>query len=59
MKQQDRGSARSSQSSAAHLFPYILVPGVAEILLALGLLVMGVSVQRWMEQAGAASQLTT
>jgi hypothetical protein len=43
-----------SPAFAAHLFPYILVPGVAELLLALWLVVMGVNVQRWQEQASAA-----
>jgi hypothetical protein len=38
---------------AAHLVPYILVPGVAEIWLALWLLVMGVNAQRRREQASA------
>ena len=38
---------------AAHLFPYILIPGVAEIVLALWLLVAGVNVPRWKEQASA------
>jgi len=38
----------------AHLLPYILVPcGVAELSLTLWLLVMGVNVQRWKEQAKA------
>ena len=37
---------------AAHLFPYILIPGLAEIVLALWLLVAGVNVQRWKKQAG-------
>jgi hypothetical protein len=43
-----------SPGFAAHLVPYILAPGVAELLLALWLVVMGVNVQRWNEQAGAA-----
>jgi Domain of unknown function (DUF4386) len=40
---------------AAHLLPYILLPsGVGEISLCVGLLVIGVNVQRWKEQASAA-----
>lgn len=42
-----------SPAFAAHLVPYILVPGVAELLLALWLVVIGVNVPRWNEQAGA------
>ncbi|MGA7381230.1 MAG: DUF4386 family protein, partial [Terriglobales bacterium] len=42
---------------ANHLTPYVLVLGfVAELLLMLWLLVMGVNVQRWKEQANAAHQ---
>jgi hypothetical protein len=43
-----------SPAFAAHLLPYILIPGVAELLLALWLVVMGINVQRWQEQARAA-----
>ena len=42
-----------SPAFAAHLFPYILVPGASELLLALWLVVVGVNVQRWKEQASA------
>jgi Domain of unknown function (DUF4386) len=41
---------------AAHLLPYILIPGVVEILLALWLCVMGVNVQRWNEQSSTAGE---
>jgi hypothetical protein len=43
-----------SPDFAAHLLPYILMPGGAEILLALWLLVIGVNAPRWKEQASAA-----
>jgi hypothetical protein len=39
---------------AAHLYPYILIPGGAELVLAFWLLVIGVDAERWREQAGAA-----
>jgi hypothetical protein len=45
-----------SPEFAAHLFPYILISGVAEIVLALWLLVIGVNVQRWKERASAAGE---
>ncbi len=41
---------------ADHLYPYILIPGGAELLLAYWLLVMGVSVQRWKAQAIATGE---
>jgi hypothetical protein len=43
-----------SPEFAAHLLPYILIPGAVEILLALWLFVMGVNVERWKEQASTA-----
>jgi|SRR5208283_1840727 len=43
-----------SPSFAAHLYPYILLPGLSEVLLALWLVVIGVNVKRWHEQASAA-----
>ena len=42
-----------SPAFATHLVPYILIPGGAELLLALWLVVVGVNAQRWKEQAGA------
>jgi uncharacterized protein DUF4386 len=46
-----------SPSFAAHLFPYILLPGLSEVLLALWLIVIGVNVKRWNEQASAAQEV--
>ena len=45
-----------SPAFATHLEPYVLVTGMAELLLALWLVVVGVNVQRWKEQASAAGQ---
>ena len=45
-----------SPAFAAHLEPYILIPGVAELLLALWLVVFGVNVERWKEQASTAGE---
>jgi uncharacterized protein DUF4386 len=42
-----------SPTIAARLLPYILLPGGAELLLALWLALAGVNVRRWREQAGA------
>ena len=36
---------------AAHLTPWILIPGLSELLVAVWLLVVGVNAQRWKEQA--------
>jgi len=44
---------------AAHFFPFLAASGVAEISLCLWLLIMGVNVQRWKEQASAAASLRT
>jgi hypothetical protein len=44
-------------SFEAHLLPYILMPGVSELLLAVWLVVVGVNVARWKEQASAAGML--
>jgi Domain of unknown function (DUF4386) len=42
----------------ADFFPYVMLPaGIAEISLALWLLVIGVNVQRWKEQSSAAGAI--
>jgi hypothetical protein len=46
-----------SPSFATHLYPYILLPGLSEVLLALWLIVIGVNVKRWNEQASAALEV--
>jgi hypothetical protein len=43
-----------SPEFAARLFPCIPIPGLSEVVLALWLLVMGVNMKRWKEQADAA-----
>ncbi len=45
-----------SPAIAARVFPYLAISGVAEVSLMLWLLVMGVNVQRWKEQASAAGE---
>jgi hypothetical protein len=46
-------------ATATHLFPYIMLPaGLAEILLTLWLIVVGVNVPKWREQASAAGLST-
>lgn len=50
----DNFAAFLSPSFQARLEPYILVPGAAELLLALWLVVVGVNVERWKEQANRA-----
>ena len=45
-----------SPAFASHLVPYILIPGVAELLLALWLVVFGVNAERWREQEAAAEE---
>jgi hypothetical protein len=44
-----------SPEFAARLFPWVMMPGAGELVLALWLLVVGVNVQRWQEQARSAS----
>jgi hypothetical protein len=43
-----------SPAFAAQLLPYILIPGGAELLLALWLILFGVNAQRWKQQSSAA-----
>ena len=43
-----------SPEFSAHLLPYILMPGGAELLLALWLLMIGVNAERWKEQEATA-----
>ena len=43
-----------SPAFAAHLVPYILIPGASELLVALWFLIVGVNVPRWNAQAAAA-----
>jgi hypothetical protein len=45
-----------SPAFAARLLPYILIPGVAELLLALWFVVIGVNAQQWKLQADAAGE---
>lgn len=42
-----------SPTFAAHLLPYVLIPGASELVLAVWLLVFGVNVQGWHEMARA------
>lgn len=44
-----------SSTFASHLLPYILIPGVSELLLALWLVVMRVNAERWKLQAASAA----
>lgn len=42
---------------ASHLSPWILIPGISELLVAVWLVAFGVNVQRWREQAAAGEAL--